>query len=131
MAYVGIPAFIVTLAGMLTFRGLTQMVLEQCADHPLPGATTGARLRLPAGPDRRHVVVGVADADPRRAAPRLALVIQESGNAASGSSSSLEDEPSAWFVAKTAFIALFMLGITFVLASYRGTPIVLVILAVR
>ena len=28
VAFVGIPAFIVTLAGMLVFRGLTQIVLE-------------------------------------------------------------------------------------------------------
>ena len=41
----------------------------------------------------------------------------------------LEDEPRSWFLAKAAFTALFILGITFVLASYRGTPIVLVILA--
>ena len=41
----------------------------------------------------------------------------------------LEDEPRSWFLAKAAFTAVFILGITFVLASYRGTPIVLVILA--
>ena len=41
----------------------------------------------------------------------------------------LEDEPRAWFFVKAAFTAVFILAITFVLASYRGTPIVLVILA--
>jgi ABC-type xylose transport system permease subunit len=36
----------------------------------------------------------------------------------------------AWFATKTTFIALLMLTITFLLASYRGTPIVLIVLAV-
>jgi putative multiple sugar transport system permease protein len=42
----------------------------------------------------------------------------------------LEDEPLSWFVVKTVFSALLVLTITFLLASYRGTPIVLVVLAV-
>src|SRR5215210_1197838 len=36
VAYIGIPAFIVTLAGMLTFRGLTQMVLNNRPITPFP-----------------------------------------------------------------------------------------------
>ncbi|MGI3779808.1 MAG: ABC transporter permease subunit, partial [Janthinobacterium lividum] len=38
IAYVGIPAFIVTLAGMLTFRGLTQMILHNVPITPFPDA---------------------------------------------------------------------------------------------
>src|SRR5919112_3531866 len=36
VAYVGIPAFIVTLAGMLLFRGLTQQVLGNISLSPFP-----------------------------------------------------------------------------------------------
>lgn len=36
VAYVGIPAFIVTLAGMLLFRGLTLQVLENISLSPFP-----------------------------------------------------------------------------------------------
>ncbi len=36
VAYIGMPAFIVTLAGMLTFRGLTQMVLNNVPITPFP-----------------------------------------------------------------------------------------------
>ena len=36
VAYVGIPAFIVTLAGMLIFRGLTQLVLGNEQISPFP-----------------------------------------------------------------------------------------------
>lgn len=37
VAYVGIPAFIVTLAGLLMFRGLTQVVLGGQSLAPFPG----------------------------------------------------------------------------------------------
>ena len=37
IAYVRIPAFIVTLAGMLLFRGLTMIVLEGQSISPFPG----------------------------------------------------------------------------------------------
>ena len=37
VAYVGIPAFIVTLAGMLLFRGLTLQVLDNISLSPFPG----------------------------------------------------------------------------------------------
>src|SRR5215210_9419697 len=40
VAYIGIPAFIVTLAGMLTFRGLTQMVLDNVPITPFPSQYT-------------------------------------------------------------------------------------------
>jgi putative multiple sugar transport system permease protein len=36
VAYIKIPAFIVTLAGMLIFRGLTLVVLSGSVDRPLP-----------------------------------------------------------------------------------------------
>ena len=40
VAYVGIPAFIVTLAGMLLFRGLTLQVLGNVSLSPFPGEYT-------------------------------------------------------------------------------------------
>src|SRR6185312_9879135 len=39
-------------------------------------------------------------------------------------------EPIGWFALKTAFMAVLILGIAWLLASYRGTPVVLVILGV-
>ena len=48
IAYVRIPAFIVTLAGMLLFRGLTMIVLEGQSISPfLPDSKN--QLRFPAG----------------------------------------------------------------------------------
>lgn len=43
VAYVGIPAFIVTLAGLLMFRGLTQVVLGGQSLAPFPGGFQKSR----------------------------------------------------------------------------------------
>ena len=48
IAYVGIPAFIVTLAGMLIFRGLTLIMLENQQIAPVPRGAPRPRQRLPA-----------------------------------------------------------------------------------
>ncbi|WP_324275394.1 ABC transporter permease subunit [Blastococcus brunescens] len=42
VAYVGIPAFIVTLAGMLLFRGLTLQVLDNISLSPFPASTAAS-----------------------------------------------------------------------------------------
>lgn len=128
IAYVGIPAFIVTLAGMLTFRGLTQMVLQNVPITPFPdayveigsgylpdlggGQTTFEPLTLVLG---ILATVGLVGTQVRERSKRVKL--------------GLEDEPRSWFLAQAVFTAVFILAITFTLASYRGTPIVLVILA--
>jgi putative multiple sugar transport system permease protein len=128
IAYVGIPAFIVTLAGMLTFRGLTQMVLQNVPITPFPdsyvaigsgylpdlggGRTTFEPLTLVLG---IIATLGLVGTQVRERSKRVKL--------------GLEDEPRSWFLAQAIFTAVFILAITFTLASYRGTPIVLVILA--
>ena len=53
VAYVGIPAFIVTLAGMLLFRGLTLQVLDNISLSPFPRRVPAGRGRLPQRPARR------------------------------------------------------------------------------
>ncbi len=128
VAYIGIPAFIVTLAGMLTFRGLTQMVLQNVPITPFPdeyvAIGSGFLPDLTGGQsvfEVLTVILGVA--------ATLALVTQEVRERRARVKMGLEDEPRAWFLVKSAFIAIFILAITFVLASYRGTPIVLLILA--
>jgi len=129
VAYIGIPSFIATLAGMLTFRGLTQMVLENVPITPFPPQYTaiGSGFLPDLGGGTSFVepltmVLGVL--------ATAALVIQEVRERRKRVKLGLEDEPVAWFWVRVGFIVVFLLGITFVLASYRGTPIVLVILAV-
>jgi putative multiple sugar transport system permease protein len=129
VAYVGMPAFIVTLAGMLTFRGLTQMVLNNVPITPFPpeyvAVGSGFLPDLTGGQSTFEIltlILGFAAA--------IGLVAQETRERSKRVKMGLEDEPRSWFFVKAAFTAVFILGITFVLASYRGTPIVLVILAV-
>jgi putative multiple sugar transport system permease protein len=129
VAYIGIPAFIVTLAGMLTFRGLTQMVLQNVPITPFPDAYTqlGSGFLPDLGGGATYlepltVMLGVL--------ATIGLVVQELRERRKRVKLSLEDEPMAWFSVRLAAIVVFLLGLTYVLASYRGTPIVLVILAV-
>ncbi|SDS00482.1 putative multiple sugar transport system permease protein [Friedmanniella luteola] len=127
VAYVGIPAFIVTLAGMLTFRGLTQMVLQNVPITPFPDsyvAIGSGFLPQPSATSTFEiltVVLGVA--------ATAGLLLSQFRERAKRVKMGLEDEPRSWFLVKAAFTAVFILAITFTLASYRGTPIVLVILA--
>jgi putative multiple sugar transport system permease protein len=129
IAYVGIPAFIVTLAGMLIFRGLTLITLKNQQITPFPSelrALGGGFLPDISGGtsvlEWLTVILGVG--------ATAALLIQALKERRIRKKFDLENEPMAWFATKTTFIALLMLIITFLLASYRGTPIVLIVLAV-
>jgi putative multiple sugar transport system permease protein len=128
VASVGIPAFIVTLAGMLTFRGLTQMILHNVPITPFPpeyvAIGSGFLPDLAGGNSTFEpltLVLGIG--------ATVGLVAQEFRERAKRVKMGLEDEPRAWFYVKAVFTAVFILAITFTLASYRGTPIILVILA--
>lgn len=128
VAYVGIPAFIVTLAGMLTFRGLTQMVLHNLPITPFPdqyvaiGSGFLPDLGKGMAVEPLTVTMGII--------ATVALVVQALRARRAKAKLNLEDEPVSWFWLRLAFMSVFFLAITFVLASYKGTPIILVILAV-
>jgi putative multiple sugar transport system permease protein len=128
VAYVGIPAFIVTLAGMLTFRGLAQIVLNNRPITPFPDeyVAVGAGY-LPDPSNGTSILEWITVA--LGVAATLFLVLQQVRERAARVKLGLEDEPFAWFVTKITFIAVLVLGVTYLLASYKGTPIVLVILA--
>ena len=129
IAYFGIPAFIVTLAGMLTFRGLTQIALQNQQISPFPNEFralgSGFLPDLGGGTSALEpltVVLGVV--------VTLLLVGQGVRSRLARGKYNVEDEPLAWFVVKLLFTAGMILLITFLLASYRGTPIVLIVLGV-
>ena len=130
IAFVGIPAFIVTLAGMLLFRGLTLILLTGGTINALPtefSAIANGTLPRPfgtilqghdvltlliAGLAVAAIVAGQVRARARR--QKLALPV-ESGRA-------LAIKLSAMGIAIMAFAWL--------LSGYRGLPIILIILAV-
>jgi len=131
IAFVGIPAFIVTLAGMLMFRGLTQITLGNTQITPFPteyrqlgGGFLFPQLFPAATSPLEWITVGLG------VLATLMLVTSQLRGRAKRVANNLEDEPAAWFYTKLAFGAALILGITYLLASARGTPIVLIVLAV-
>ena len=129
IAYFRIPAFIVTLAGMLTFRGLTQIALQNQQISPFPDGFraigSGFLPDLGGGTtfvEPLTVILG--------ALAVLALVVTGIRGRVVRRKYNVEDEPLPWFVAKLVFISGLILLVAYLLASYRGTPVVLVILGV-
>ncbi|MFG2825356.1 multiple monosaccharide ABC transporter permease [Kitasatospora sp. NPDC048365] len=128
IAYIGIPSFIVTLAGMLLFRGGTQILLQGQSVAPFPnGFQKISSGFLPeVGPQTNYhnltLLLGLAV---------LAIsVLQEVRGRRQAASHGLEVLPVGLFVAKLAAIAAAVLVFTLLLASYHGVPIVLLILGV-
>ena len=111
---------------MLTFRGLAQIALDNASISSFPDSVPGPRLGLPArisvaapALEPLTVVLGIASASPSSRVPSAAGSVRRKYG--------LEDEPlllvrrSSW----SSWSASFW-GSPFLLASYKGTPIVLV-----
>ena len=129
IAYFRIPAFIVTLAGMLTFRGLTQIALQNRQISPFPDEFRA----LGSGflPDLGG---GVSVLEPLTVGlgilATLLVIAQGVRQRAARKKFAVEDEPFAWYLSKLVFTSILILLITYLLASYNGTPIVLIVLGV-
>jgi putative multiple sugar transport system permease protein len=128
VAYVGIPAFIVTLAGMLLFRGLTLRVLDNISLSPFPaeyqqiasGFLNG--LFGGYGYDVFTLVIGA---------------VAVAGYAVSGFRTRLARitygqpvESFPLFVARVALVGAVVMYFAWQLAHARGLPVVLIILGV-
>lgn len=126
IAYGGIPSFIVTLAGMLTFRGLTEIFLEGQTLGPFPdGLLKVTNGFLPeTGPETNYhnltLLLGLA---------LIALVVlQEVRDRRRQQEFALEVLPAKLFLLKLVALSAAVLVVTMLLASYKGAPIVLLIL---
>jgi putative multiple sugar transport system permease protein len=129
VAYVGIPAFIVTLAGMLIFRGLTLVLLTGGTISGLPAEFTAIGAGwLPgwlgevAGRDLLTIVLGVLTV--------VVLIGQGLRSRATLRKLDLPREPMASFWIKNGIAAVAILAFAWLLSDYSGTPIILIILAV-
>ncbi|WP_028591548.1 multiple monosaccharide ABC transporter permease [Paenibacillus massiliensis] len=125
VAYVRIPAFIVTLAGMLLFRGLTMIVLDGQSISPFPGGFQ----KLSSGflPDVAFsgvsiisVVVGVALS--------VWYILSEMRARRAQLKYGFEAGANSLFLLKLAAVAIITNVFTFMLASYAGIPNILVLL---
>jgi putative multiple sugar transport system permease protein len=134
VAFFGIPAFIVTLAGMLVFRALTLTVLGNQGIGPFPdqirtlanGFTEGYLGNVGLGPlggaDLVSLLVGVAVV--------AGFAFNQWRNRKARLSYGQVVDPFPVFVAKIALAAAVVLAVVVQLARFRNLPWVLVLLAV-
>lgn len=126
VAYQRIPSFIATLAGMLVFRGLTLAMLQGQSVGPFP---TGFQ-RLSSGflPDvfgneSLHItslVIGLVVS--------LVIVYLDWNGRRNQVKYGFEVPPFGLFVAKNVLITAAILYMSYLMASYKGLPNVLVVL---
>ncbi len=128
IAYAGIPSFIVTLAGMLLFRGLTEILLQGQTLGPFPnGLQKIGNGFLPAvGPNTNYhnitLLLGLVMI--------AAVVWQEVRDRRRQQEFSLDVAPAKLFLLKLVAIVAAIAWLTMLLASYDGAPIILIILGV-
>jgi putative multiple sugar transport system permease protein len=133
VAYFGIPAFIVTLAGMLLFRAVTLTVLGNRGIGPFPeevrtlangfseGYLGNVGLGALGGADLLSLLVGVVAVG--------AIVVTQWRTRAARLRYEQQVESMAVFVAKIALAGLVIMFVVIQLARFKNLPWVLVLLA--
>lgn len=126
VAYVKIPAFIVTLAGMLIFRGLTLVMVRGESIGPFPPEFQ----KLSSGfiPDFFHyegfhittILIGILLS--------IILIVMDIRTRKNQQNYGFEVTPFYFFVLKNVAITAAVMGFCYLMASYKGIPNVLVIL---
>ncbi|MCZ8519196.1 MULTISPECIES: multiple monosaccharide ABC transporter permease [Paenibacillus] len=127
VAYVRIPSFIVTLAGMLLFRGLTMIVLQGKSIAPFPKAFQ----KISSGflPDafggKIHmltIIIGIVLS--------LILIFSEWRKRSTQMKYGFEVGSGTLFAVKLVAMAAVLNIFTYVLATYEGIPNILILLFV-
>lgn len=128
VAYVKIPAFIVTLGGMLIFRGLTLALLG--GESVGPFQETFQKLSSGFIPDFFNnegfhittMVIGVLLS--------VLLIYMDIRSRQNQQKYNFEVTPLPFFILKNALISGAILGLCYLMASYKGLPNVLIVLMV-
>ena len=124
VAYFGIPSFIVTLAGMLVFRGLTLSILNGASVGPFPDVfQLLAKGFFPnfAGPYTSVIIALIICAIFIGTSLRRRMVQQSHGALT---------ESVAGFGLRNGFLALVLIAFAYKMGQYRGLPNVLIIMTV-
>ena len=128
VAFFKIPSFIVTLAGMLVFKGLSLAILQGQSVGPFPRTfqllssgfipdwLEGETLRT------TSLLIGVLVA--------IAMVAGKLRQRALRLRHGIEEEPSLFFAAKNLVFVALIVGLSYLLATYKGLPNVLIIMVV-
>jgi putative multiple sugar transport system permease protein len=127
VAYFRIPSFIVTLAGMLVFKGLSLGLLEGRSIGPFPGEFQAmASGFIPdlfggEGLNLFSTALGVVTAAVLFwMAMRARVKSQKYGHS---------DEPFAFFLGRNLLIAFAIVYLTWLMSAFRGLPNVLIVMA--
>ena len=128
VAYIKIPAFIVTLAGMLIFRGLTLVLLQGESIGPFPVEFQ----KISSGfiPDFFNyrefhlttILIGLI--------LTVVLIVLDIRARKNQQKYGFEVTPLYFFIAKNIVISLAIMSLCYLMASYKGLPNVLVLLFV-
>ncbi len=128
IAYVRLPAFIVTLAGMLTFRGLTTFMLKGLTIGPFPEVfqqiSSGFVPDFLGSEESLYNVTAIAAG----AVIAALYVLSQLRQRLRRKRNDYECSPAPIFAAQLALIVGVIALATFWLASYRGVPIVFIII---
>jgi len=128
VAFFRIPSFIVTLAGMLVFKGLSLALLHGQSVGPFPESfqkmSSGFIPDFLSGEDLRltSLLLGVLIA--------VALIVMKMRSRSHRSKHGMEEEPFSFFMLKNGIFGGIIILFSYLLASYKGLPNVLVIMFV-
>jgi len=133
IAYLGIPSFIVTLAGMLIFKGMSLAILSGRSIGPFPAEfqllaagfipDVFGPINFGFGPlHTTTLVIGVLIV--------LGMLFMNLRSRSSRERHGYSTEPFTLFVIKNLVVAALVLFFVYMLASYRGLPNVLIVMGV-
>lgn len=127
VAYGRIPSFIVTLGGMLVFKGLALALLQGQSIGPFPEQfqllSSGFLPEALAAGDLRATSLAVG------AVAAAALGAASLRGRAQRLRHGMETEPYAFFLGKTLLFVAAIVVFAYLLASYKGLPNVLIVMA--
>lgn len=127
IAYAKIPAFIVTLAGMLVFRGLTYVALDGISIAPFPKSfqmiSTGFIPDFLGGKENHFttILIGIIFT--------LIFVAFQIKTRRDLEKYQFEVTSIGFFIAKIVIVGAAINGFTYILSQYKGIPNVLVLLS--
>ncbi|HTT09434.1 MAG TPA: multiple monosaccharide ABC transporter permease [Burkholderiaceae bacterium] len=126
VAFARIPSFIVTLAGMLVFKGLALALLQGQSVGPFP--TQFQLISSGFVPDFFHVEGLRLTSLLLGAAVAVLMLVSRVRSRASRISYGMEEEPWLLFITKNLVFAAILVYLSYLLASYKGLPNVLIVM---
>ena len=133
IAFVHVPPFIATLAGMLMFRGLGQVIMKGQTKAPFPrefqliasGYISDPLGGLAIGETNLHIltiIIGLAIT--------AITIVSEVRKRKKQLEYNFDVTPFGVWLAKVVFISVVLMAFTFVFALYRGFPNILIVLGI-